>query len=143
MKTSTFVWRASALVAVVMVAAAPALAQGKWWQSERFTKELGLTQEQTRRCEEIFRATLPTLRAQKTLLDKAETALDTLVERGGDNAIMEQLNHVEIARAELNKTRFRMLIGMRKVLTQDQWAKFTALHQATEREQAQKSHAGK
>jgi hypothetical protein len=43
---------------------------------------------------------------------------------------MEQINVVEAARADLNKSRALMLYGMRKVMTRDQWVKFTALHQA-------------
>jgi Spy/CpxP family protein refolding chaperone len=126
------------LIPLIVLLAIPAFAQGKWWQSEKFTRELGLTQEQSRRLEEIFQAALPTLRAQNKALTKAEAELEALVERGGDQAVMEQLNHVESARAELNKSRTLMLLRMRKVLITDQWAKFTALHQAIERERLQR-----
>jgi Spy/CpxP family protein refolding chaperone len=130
--------RRIALIPLIVLLTVPAFAQGKWWQSEKFTRELGLTQEQSRRLEEIFQAALPTLRTQNKALTKAETELEALVERGGDQAVMEHLNHVESARAELNKTRTLMLLRMRKVLTTDQWAKFTALHQAIERERLQR-----
>jgi Spy/CpxP family protein refolding chaperone len=123
--------------------AIPAFAQGKWWQSEKFTRELGLTQEQSRRLEEIFQAALPTLREKNKALAKAEIELEALIERGGDQEVMEHLNHVENARAELNKSRTLMLLRMRKVLTSDQWAKFTALHQASERERAQHNNGAK
>jgi Spy/CpxP family protein refolding chaperone len=132
--------RLFALATVILLVASPVLAQGKWWQSEKFTRELMLTPEQSKRLEDIFQAALPTLRSQKKALDKAETELEALVERGGDNAVMEHLNHVEFARAELNKSRTLMLLRMRRVLTTDQWAKFTALHQAEERARAQKQH---
>ena len=128
------------LTAAILLIASPVLAQGKWWQSEKFTRELMLTPEQSKRLEDTFQAALPTLRAQKKALDKAETELEALVERGGDNAVMEHLNHVEFARAELNKSRTLMLLRMRRVLTTDQWAKFTALHQAEERARAQSLH---
>jgi Spy/CpxP family protein refolding chaperone len=112
----------------------PATAQAvKWWQSDEYKKELGLTTEQTRRIEETFQKALPKLKVQKTALDEAEAKFERLVERGDDSTVMEQVNVVEAARAELNKTRTLMLLDMRKVLTRDQWAKFTAMHQATER----------
>ena len=115
----------------------PVAAQGfKWWQSDTFKKELGLTPDQTRRIEEIFQQALPTLKTQKSALDEAEAKFDGLVERGEDRAVMEQVNLVEAARGELNKSRTMMLLRMRKVLTRDQWAKFTALHQAAERERS-------
>ena len=129
--------RATALIAAVLLFAVPAVAQGfKWWQSDLYKRELGLTSEQSRRLEDIFKAAVPNLRVQKKALDQAETDFERLVEKGDDGAVMEQVGRVEIARAELNKSRTMMLLRMRRVLTTDQWAKFTALHQAAERERA-------
>ena len=126
----------TAALAVIALVSTPmsAAAQGfKWWQSDVYKKELGLTAEQVRRLEETFQKALPTLKAQKSALDAAEARFERLVEAGDDSAAMEQVNIVEATRAELNKTRALMLLGMRKLLTRDQWAKFTALHQATEK----------
>ena len=124
---------AAACVAVFIISA-PAAAQGKWWQSEKFIKELGLTAEQTRTLENTFQASLPNLRALKKALDEAEAEFERRWERGDEALIMEQVNQVEAARAELNKARTTQLLRMRRVLTTNQWAKFTALHQAAERE---------
>ncbi len=139
MKIPTFLrWTTVLIVGFVLLLTDPLAAQGKWWQADhQFKKELELTPEQSRTLEGIFQAALPSLRTLKKGLDKAETELEALVERGGDQAVMEHLNHVEIARAELNKARYMMLLRMRKVLTTNQWAKFTALHQAAEKERAQ------
>lgn len=126
-----FVTAALALTALVLITTATAGQQGfKWWQSDRYKKELGLTAEQTRRMEDIFQKALPQLKAQKSALDESEAKFERLVERGDDTIVMEQINVVEAARADLNKSRAVMLYGMRKVMTRDQWAKFTALHQA-------------
>jgi Spy/CpxP family protein refolding chaperone len=104
---------------------------------------LGLSAEQTRQLEDIFQKSLATLKEQKTTLDAAEAQFERLLERG-DEAAMEQINVVEAARAELNKSRNQMLFAMRKVLTQDQWAKFTALHLAAEKNGAARNRdAGK
>jgi Spy/CpxP family protein refolding chaperone len=123
--------------------APPGAQGGKWWQSDYYKKELGLTAEQTRRMEEIFQNALPTLKVQKTALDEAEATFERLLERGDDSQVMEQLNLVEAARADLNKTRNLMLLGMRKVLTRDQWARFTALHQAAQTAPAKGSERAK
>ena len=123
-------------VAVALFLAPVASAQGfKWWQADDVIKELGLTQEQTRQLEDIFQKALPRLKEQNTVLTKAEAEFERLIERG-DPAAMEQINVVEAARAELNKSRGHMLFNMRQVLTRHQWAKFTALQQAKERERA-------
>ena len=118
------------LLLLLAFSVGPATAQGfKWWQNENFKRELGLTAEQSTRLEEIFQKSLPSLRSQKAALDRAQAEFDRLVERGDDAAVMEQVTSVEAARAELNKARTMMLLRMRRSLTADQWAKFTALHE--------------
>jgi Spy/CpxP family protein refolding chaperone len=128
MKVSRIFIRGVAVAALLTFCAAPALAQrGKWWQDERFRRELGLTAEQSTRLEEIFQKTQPTLRQRMQALDKAEDELDRLVETGDDASVLQHVEVVETARGELNKTRTVMLLRMRRSLTADQWAKFTAL----------------
>ena len=134
MKPTLFWGRCAALIAALLILAASASAQGfKWWSDEQYRRELGLTQEQSRRLEEIFQMSLPTLKVQKKALDAAETEFERLVERGDDGAVMEQVGRVETARAELNKTRTLMLLKMRRALTTDQWVKLGAMHQAEEK----------
>jgi Spy/CpxP family protein refolding chaperone len=128
MKVSKIFVRGVAVLALLAFAAAPAFAQrGKWWQDERFRRELGLTAEQSTRLEEIFQKTQPTLRQRMQALDQAEKEFDRLVETGDDESVLDHVGIVEAARAELNKTRTVMLLRMRRSLTADQWAKFTAL----------------
>ena len=134
MNLKHFCRRSAALIALLLLAV-PVVAQvpGKWWQSDHFRRELVLTSEQSRRLEEIFQNAAPGLRTQKKALDEAEKQFERLVERGDDGSVMDQVASVESARAELNKSRTMMLLRMRRVLTTDQWAKFTALHQAAEK----------
>ncbi len=123
------------LAALVLVWARPAMAQrGKWWQDERFGHELGLTSEQRTHLEEIFQKNLPALKQCMKTLDDAQAQFDVLVEKGDDTSVMNQVSVVETARAELNKARTMMLLRMRRSLTTDQWAKFTALHEAQQRD---------
>jgi len=128
--------RRAALIAVVLGAAvlwaAPASAQAfKWWQSDRFKKELGLSQEQSTKIEGIFQKSLPNLRNEKDALDKAEADFNQMVETSDDAQVMAQVTVVEGARAELNKSRTMMLLRMRRVLTPDQRVKFVMLQQQT------------
>ena len=137
MKVSRTFFRGAAVVVLLAFCAAPALAQrGKWWQNERFQSELSLTPEQSTRLEEIFQKTQPTLRQRMRALDNAEDEFDRLVESGDDASVLEYVGIVETARAELNKTRTVMLLRMRRSLTTDQWAKFTALADERNRERA-------
>jgi Spy/CpxP family protein refolding chaperone len=132
--------RLAALLVLVLSSALPVSAQGfKWWQDEGYKRELGLTVEQSTRLEEIFQKSSPTLRLQKDALDRAQAEFDQIVERGDDSSVMARVNSVEAARAELNKARVMMLLRMRRSLTADQWAKFTALN---ERDRAQRERGG-
>jgi len=128
MKVSKILTRWVAVVILVAGAGTFALAQrGKWWQDEQFRHELALTAEQSARLEAIFQKTQPTLRERMQTLNRAEEQLDRLIEKGDDASVLEYVGVVESARAELNKTRTMMLLRMRRTLTADQWAKFTAL----------------
>jgi Spy/CpxP family protein refolding chaperone len=134
MNAAKFFSRVVAAAALVTLCAAPALAQrGKWWQNDQFRRELGLTAEQTTRLESIFQKHQPRLREHMRALDQAEDELNKLIEKGDDASVMAHMGVVEAARTELNKTRTLMLLRMRRSLTADQWATFTAL--ANERNQ--------
>lgn len=120
--------------AVLVAAALPAAGQGKWWQSEDYKRELKLMPEQSKKLEEVFQASVPTLKSLKKALDQAESEFERLLERGDDGSVMDQVERVEAARAELNKSHTMMMLRMKRVLTTEQWAKFNAMHQTAERE---------
>ena len=127
-----FAVAAAAVVGATVLMAHPASAQGfKWWQSDTFTRELGLTTDQSSKIEAIFQATVPVLRRQKDALDKAEADFNQMIEASDDAQVMAQVGVVEAARSELNKSRTMMLLRMRRVLTPDQRVKFVMLQQQT------------
>ena len=120
--------------AVLVAVALPAAGQGKWWQSEEYIRELRLTPEQSKKLEEVFQASVPTLKSLKKALDQAESEFERLLERGDDGSVMDQVERVEAARAELNKSHTMMMLRMKRVLTAEQWTRFNAMHQTAERE---------
>src|SRR4051812_22816278 len=125
--------RAATVFAVLLCLVVPAQAQAvKWWTSDQYVHELGLTQDQSRRIEDIFQAALPNLRAQKKALDDAEQQFQAMMQRNNYSAVMEIVDHLETTRAALNRSRTLMLVNMRHVLTKDQWIKLDAMHQAAE-----------
>jgi Spy/CpxP family protein refolding chaperone len=125
--------------AVLLTLALPAAGQGKWWQSEEYKRELRLTTEQSKRLEDVFQAAVPRLKSLKKALDQAESEFERLLERGDDGSVMDQVERVEAARAELNKSHTLMMLNMKRVLTAEQWTKFNAMHQAAERERNRSS----
>ena len=143
MKHRTFPpWRSAALVVVLaLLVPAIALAQGKWWQSERFQRGLQLTPDQIARIEEVFQSHVPDLRQQKKALDRAEDALERLIDGATDETtVMQEVDRVEALRAELSKARTRMLLRMRRVLTAEQRVKLVELHEKWERERKRDDH---
>ena len=143
MKVSKILIRRAAAVVLIGLTVAPVLAQrGKWWQDERFRRELGLTEEQSDRLEAIFQKTLPTLRERMQALNQVEEQLDRLIEKGDDASVLEYVGIVESARAELNKTRTMMLLRMRRTLTTEQWAKFSALAEERNRNNRNRGRSG-
>ncbi len=123
----------SCLALALLLGAVPigAEAQGsKWWQNERFQKELALTPDQITRLEAIYQTTVPTLRAQKTALEKYEQKLSKVIsDSTSDEAkVLQTTDRVEATRTELSKTRTLMLFRMRRILTDEQNIKLKALH---------------
>lgn len=133
--------RASAVLAATRILAAglwtPAAAQSfKWWQNERFQRELVLSPEQITRLEDIFQGAGSAMRGQKAALDRLQAELSKLVSdgRADEATATELIAKVEMARAELGRTRGVMLYRMRRILTSDQHVKLKVLFDAHERE---------
>jgi hypothetical protein len=145
MKSTNDFGRLAAVFAVLLLLSAPVGAQQgvKWWMSDQYKRELSLTGDQSRRLEEVFQAALPNLRAQKKALDDAEQQFQQVMQRGNYSSVMEQVDHLEAARANLNRTRTMMLVNMRKLLTTDQWIKLDAMHQAAEQRKNDSAHNSK
>lgn len=138
------------LVLSAFVAGSPGLAaaQGfKWWQTERFQKELGLTAEQITRIEGIYQATEPLLRAQKQALDRREEKLSKVIAdpKSDEAAVLQATDRLELARNEMSRTRTLMLFRIRRVLNDDQLLKLNALHDhdRKERERRERERKGK
>lgn len=124
------------------------MAQGfKWWQTERFQKELGLSPDQVTRIEGIYQAAEPLLRAQRKAVDKNEKALSkTVADPASDEAVVLQaIDRLEAARSEVSRTRNLMFFRIRRVLgeelhgkMQDMYRRDREEHEKSERERRNK-----
>jgi Spy/CpxP family protein refolding chaperone len=100
-----------------------------WWKSEPFKKELGLTADQSAHIDKIWETTRPELRQEWDELSRLEEKLSHLIQNDADEAVLaRQIDRVETARANTNKTRSLMLVQMLKTLTPDQRSHFKALN---------------
>ena len=100
-----------------------------WWKSESFKKELGLTSDQSARIDKIWETTRTELRQEWDELSKLEDKLSRLIQSDADEAMLSrQIDRVETARANANKTRSLMLVQMLKTLTPEQRSRFKTLN---------------
>jgi Spy/CpxP family protein refolding chaperone len=104
----------------------------KWWLYDR--AELGITDQQSATIDQIFESTIAQLREARRQLLRAEAELSKMIkERTADVAAVSlQVDLVERARAEHNKTRVLTLYRMHQVLSADQLVKLEALRARNE-----------
>ena len=108
-----------------------ASAQGRWWQADRFQKELALTAEQITRIEGIYQNAQPLLRAQKEAFDRREEKLSKVIAdpKSDEAAVIQATERLELARNEMSRTRTLMLFRIRRVLNDDQLLKLNKMHE--------------
>lgn len=132
MKTLRKLFICLVLSLIVHASATPAFAQSfKWWQTDRFQKELKLTPEQITRIEGIFQASAPLMRAQKEAVDRREEKLSKVIAdpKSDEPAVIQAADRLEMARNEMGRTRTLMLFRIRRVLNDEQNAKLVAMHE--------------
>ena len=147
MKTLRKLFTCLVLSLIVLAAAAPASAQGfKWWQTERFQKELALTTDQITRIEGIYQASEPLLRAQKKAIDRHEEKLSKVIQdpKSDEAMLLQATDRLEAARNEVSRTRTLMLFRIRRVLSDEQNLKINAMHakDRAEREKSERERKG-
>ncbi len=98
---------------------------GMWWKNPEIIQSLTLTADQQKRMDEIFQQSRIQLIDLKTNVEKQEVLLEPMLDANppDTNKVLAQIDHVAQARAELEKANARMLLGVRGVLSADQWTK--------------------
>ena len=99
--------------------------EGMWWKNPNVVQRLTLTPEQVKRMDGIFQTSRLQLIDLKANVEKQEVMLEPLLSANPlDTAKAQaQIDKVADARADLEKANAKMLLGIRGVLTPDQWTK--------------------
>jgi periplasmic protein CpxP/Spy len=102
--------------------------RGRWWNDPTFVKLLALTPDQQKKMEDVFEQNRPKLMDLSANVRQEEVKMGPLLEadQPDEAKVLAQIDHIAQARAELEKANARMLLGLRRVLTQDQWKKLQA-----------------
>ena len=98
---------------------------GEWWKNADTIQKLSLTEDQQKKMDGIFQQSRLTLIDLKANLEKQEVLLEPMLNANPPDSAkaLAQISKVADARAELEKTNAKMLLGIRSVLTADQWTK--------------------
>ena len=102
---------------------------GTWWKNSETVAKLQLSDDQVKKIEAAFynhRLKLVDLRAD---LEKQELQLRPLLDadQPDEQKVAAQIDQITMARGRLEKERALMMLGMRRVLTVDQWKKLQAM----------------
>ncbi len=98
---------------------------GMWWKNPMVVQRLALTPEQTKKMDGIFEQSRLQLIDLKANVEKQNALLEPLLSANPPDTAkaLAQIDKVAEARAELEKADARMLLGIRGVLTPEQWTK--------------------
>ena len=97
---------------------------GRWWDNPDMVQKLGLSTDQQKKMDDIFQQSRLKLIDQHAAVEKEEAILEPLIsaDQPNEGQVLAQIDKVAQARAELEKANARMLLGLRRVLTPQQWA---------------------
>ena len=103
---------------------------GMWWKNPMVVQRLSLTPDQVKRMDDIFQQSRLQLIDLKANVEKQEVLLEPMISANPvDMAKAQaQIDKVANGRAELEKANAKMLLGIRAVLTPDQWTKLKEHH---------------
>jgi protein CpxP len=95
----------------------------QWWNDPKMVDQLKLTDDQRKAMDGIMQDQKMKLVDLHANLEKAELAMQPLMQADTPNetAILAQIDKVAQARAELEKANARFLLALRAKLTPDQW----------------------
>jgi len=101
---------------------------GIWWRNPDIIQKLTITPDQQKRMDDIFQQSRLQLIDLKATVEKQEVMLEPMLAANppDTNKILAQIDKTAQARAELEKGNAKMLLGIRTVLTPDQWTKLQA-----------------
>jgi Spy/CpxP family protein refolding chaperone len=105
------------------------MAHGRWWNNPTLAQQVGLTDDQKKKMDDIFQQHRLKLIDLDAAVQKQEAIMQPLIEadQPDETKILAQIDAIAQARAELEKDRARMLFSIRQTLTPDQWKKLRAL----------------
>jgi Spy/CpxP family protein refolding chaperone len=104
------------------------LPHGLWWKNPMLAQQIGITPEQQKKMDDILQQSRLQLIDLKANVERQEVLLRPMLDANPPDTaqVLAQVDKLAQARADLEKSNARMLLGIRTVLTPDQWTKLQA-----------------
>jgi protein CpxP len=102
--------------------------EGNWWKNTELAKKLNLTDQQVAQMEQIYQQGRLQLIDKVAAAQKADLLLEPMLaaDRPDESQVLAQIDKVAQTHADLEKSRARMLLGIRQVLSAEQWKQLKA-----------------
>ncbi|MES2391753.1 MAG: Spy/CpxP family protein refolding chaperone [Acidobacteriota bacterium] len=102
-----------------------------WWKNPEMAQRLALTPDQTKRIDDLFVQSKVKLIHMHASLEEEEFLLGPLMDANPVDQAKAgaQIDKIADTRAELEKTNAKMLLGIRAVLSAEQWTKLHERHE--------------
>jgi periplasmic protein CpxP/Spy len=103
--------------------------RGRWWNNPTVIDKLKLTDDQRKAMDDILQQHREQLIDMRAGVEKAEVAMQPLIDadQPNESAVLSQIDRIAQARAELEKANARFLLQLRAKLTPDQWKQLQAM----------------
>jgi len=101
---------------------------GTWWKNPDTIASLGLTADQQKKMDDLFLQSRIALIHLHASLDEEQLKLEPLLDSNPPDQVksLAEISKIADLRADLEKANAKMLLGLRSVLTADQWTKLQA-----------------
>lgn len=102
--------------------------EGRWWNDSAMVQKLGLSDDQRKNMDDILQQHRTELIDMRATVEKAEIAMEPLINADTPNEqqILAQIDKIAQARAELEKANARFLLAIRAKLTPEQYRQLQA-----------------
>ena len=98
---------------------------GLWWKNPMLVQQIGITPDQQKKMDDILQQSRLQLIDLKANVERQELLLHPMLDANPPDTakVLAQIDKLAQARADLEKSNAKMLLGIRTVLTPDQWTK--------------------
>jgi Spy/CpxP family protein refolding chaperone len=98
---------------------------GAWWHNPQVVERVGLNADQRKKLDELEQQHKLRRIDLNAAMQKAQVTLEPLMnaEQPDESKILAQIDRVSQAQGELRKDEVQMQLGVRRILTADQWRK--------------------